>query len=217
MEEKEYLQGWPWFLGLVDAILVSIATLGVAYGADPFPELGKGRTALFFLWISAIREILNLVYKLYDSYSKKAYYVKSKSYNVECCKKTIPWCYGSNEEEEKEDMVKAATDNPLYVLPGQQQGLQMQQQQMQQQQMQQQQMQQQQMQQQQMQQQQMQQQQMWQQQMQQQQMQQQQMQIACPPGYRPGQKLQIKTASGQRLKVIIPQGIKPGDIFVVNI
>ena len=47
--------------------------------------------------------------------------------------------------------------------------------------------------------------------------QQQQMQIACPPGYRPGQKLQIKTASGQRLKVIIPQGIKPGDIFVVNI
>jgi hypothetical protein len=104
VEDKEYLQGWPWLIGLVDAVLVSIATFGVAYGADPFPELGKGRTALFFLWISALREVLNLAGKLYSAKSKKAFYVKSKSYNVECCGKTIPWCYGSNEEEEKEEV-----------------------------------------------------------------------------------------------------------------
>lgn len=100
-EEKEYLQGWPWFIGLVDAILVSIATLGVAYGADPFPELGQGRFTLIVLWISAIREIGKLGSRLYGAYSKKAYYVRTKSHNVECCGKTIPWCYGSNAEDEK--------------------------------------------------------------------------------------------------------------------
>ena len=100
-KEKEYLQGWPWFIGLVDAILVSIATLGVAYGADPFPELGQGRFTLMVLWISAIREIGKLGSRLYGAYSKKAYYVRTKSHNVECCGKTIPWCYGSNAEDEK--------------------------------------------------------------------------------------------------------------------
>ena len=99
-EEKEHLQGWPWFIGLVDATLVSIATLGVAYGADPFPELLKGRLALFLLWVSAIREVGSLLSRLYGAYSKKAYYVKTKSHNVECCGKTIPWCCGSNREKE---------------------------------------------------------------------------------------------------------------------
>jgi hypothetical protein len=121
VEEKQFLQGWPWLLGLVDAILVTVATLGVAYGADPFPDLGKGRTELFFLWISAIREALELCYKLYNAYSKKAYYVSSKSHNVECCSKTIPWCYGSNADEEE---VKAEVElNNTMTRSIRQQGL----------------------------------------------------------------------------------------------
>ena len=65
----------------------------------------------------------------------------------------------------------------------------------------------------------MQQQQMVQQQQQQQalQMQQRQMQVTCPQGVGTGQQIQIMTPSGQRLAVVIPQGIKAGDTFVVNI
>jgi hypothetical protein len=121
VEEKQYLQGWPWLLGLVDAILVTIATLGVAYGADPFPELGRGRTTLFLLWISAIIEVLKLGYKLSTSYSKKAYYVRSKSHNVEICSITIPWCYGSNANEEEEKV--EADLNKAMTQGAQQQGL----------------------------------------------------------------------------------------------
>ena len=48
-------------------------------------------------------------------------------------------------------------------------------------------------------------------------MQQRQMQVTCPQGVGTGQQIQIMTPSGQRLAVVIPQGITAGDTFVVNI
>ena len=98
--DNEHEQGWPWLIALIDSIFTSIATLGISYGADPFPETSKGRFTLLFLWISAIREIGKCLIKIKTSVQKKQWYVTKKSKHVECCGKTIRWCLVSYEEEE---------------------------------------------------------------------------------------------------------------------
>jgi hypothetical protein len=90
--DEEYVQGWPWLLGLIDSFCVAIATLGVAYGADPFPELSENRWTLLLLWISAIRECLKLSASLFTTVSKKQWIVRGESRNVEIGQRTVPWC-----------------------------------------------------------------------------------------------------------------------------
>lgn len=90
--DTKWQTGWPWLIGYFDSAFVALATLGCAIGADPFPDLIKGRLTMFFLWLSAIRECLKLLYKTYSAYSKKPWIIQEASENVECCGKTIPWC-----------------------------------------------------------------------------------------------------------------------------
>ena len=47
---------------------------------------------MFFLWLSAIRECLKLLYKFYSAYQKKPWIIQEKSEQVEICGVTIPWC-----------------------------------------------------------------------------------------------------------------------------
>ena len=99
--DKEHAQGWPWFWGLADAILTSVATLGIAYGADPFPEIRRGRFTLLFLWVSAIREIGKCLLKFKTSFQHKQWYVKGPKKHIECCNRTIWWCLTKYESETK--------------------------------------------------------------------------------------------------------------------
>ena len=100
--DTKWQTGWPWMIGFFDSAFVALATLGCAIGADPFPDLIKGRTTMFFLWISAIRECLKLLYKIYSAKTKKPWIIQEKSENVECCGKTIPWCGPVKEPEDDE-------------------------------------------------------------------------------------------------------------------
>ena len=95
---NEHEEGWPWFAGLVDAVLTSVATLGVAYGADPFPEIARGRFTLFVLWLAAIREVGKTLYMLKTSVQYKQWYVTRESKHVECCKRTIYWPFTNYDE-----------------------------------------------------------------------------------------------------------------------
>ena len=101
--DTKWQTGWPWMIGFFDSAFVALATLGCAIGADPFPDLIKGRTTMFFLWISAIRECLKLLYKIYSAKTKKPWIIQQKSENVECCGKTIPWCGPVKEPEEDDE------------------------------------------------------------------------------------------------------------------
>eukprot|EP00944_MAST-04C_sp_MAST-4C-sp1_P009726 g9726.t1 len=98
--DTKWQTGWPWMIGFLDSAFVAIATLGCAIGADPFPDLIQGRTTMFFLWLSAIRECLKLLYKFYSAYQKKPWIIQEKSEQVEICGVTIPWCGPVKEPEE---------------------------------------------------------------------------------------------------------------------
>lgn len=101
--EAEYFQGWPWFLSLLDNVLVTIAMLGIAYGADPFPSLGRGKATLFLLWVAALKEVGKLLASLYSTYSKKAYQqVGDRGLRYPflwCIKKDMPWCIKISQEK----------------------------------------------------------------------------------------------------------------------
>lgn len=101
--EAEYFQGWPWLFSLLDNLLVTIAMLGVAYGADPFPSLGRGKFTLFLLWIAAFKEVGKLLKSLYTTYSKKSYrQVGDRGLRypwLPCIKKDMPWCITITQEE----------------------------------------------------------------------------------------------------------------------
>ena len=125
--ELEYFQGFPWFIKLVENMFVVVAVTGVAYGADPFPGLGRGKVTLLLLWITALKEIKNLLATLYDSYSKKAYYVvgdrgvRWPCTHPACVKSDIPWCFTKTEEayleEEKAKLEKAARKKEEATTP----------------------------------------------------------------------------------------------------
>ena len=95
----EHEEGWPWFIGLVDAFLTTVATFGVAYGADPFPEMTQGRFTLFLLWFAAAREVGKTLYTLKTSVQHKQWYVTRETKHVECCSRTIYWPFTNYSEE----------------------------------------------------------------------------------------------------------------------
>jgi len=101
--EAEYFQAWPWLFSLLDNVLVTIAMLGVSYGADPFPSLGRGKITLFLLWIAAFKEVGKLLKSLYTTYSKKSYrQVGDRGLRypwLPCIKKDMPWCITITQEE----------------------------------------------------------------------------------------------------------------------
>ena len=117
--EKEYFQGWPWLVSLVDSILVTVAVLGVAYGADPFPGVARGRMELLLLWIAAFKETGKLAVKLYETIGKKAYRQvgdRGVRFPLLCCiKKDIPWCVVITQEkfDEEKASKKAAVELKL--------------------------------------------------------------------------------------------------------
>ena len=105
--EKEFFQGWPWLVSLLDSILVTVAVTGVAYGADPFPGVARGKWELLLLWIAAFKEIGKLAVKLYETCGKKAYRQvgdRGVRYPLLCCiKKDMPWCLVITQEEFDEE------------------------------------------------------------------------------------------------------------------
>ena len=58
---------------LIDTACVTVAMGGTAFGASPFPEIARGKFTLFFLWITALKEVNTLVGLLLSTYYKKAY------------------------------------------------------------------------------------------------------------------------------------------------
>ena len=106
--EKEYLQGYPWLLKLFDEIFTTVALLGVAYGADPFPEIARGRNSLLLVWLTAIKELGSLLYSLYESYTKKSWIVvgtRGVGFPF-CC------CITETTETEKGKAMKVPKDLP---------------------------------------------------------------------------------------------------------
>ena len=94
--DKEPITGWPWLLGLLDALLVTVATVGVAYGADPFPQLMVGYYSLLLLWITAIIEAMKLLGILYSTCKDRAWKVGNEKKLVGYCGKDLPWCCVGN-------------------------------------------------------------------------------------------------------------------------
>ena len=58
--ENEYLQGFPWLLDFLDTAFVAGALAGVAFGANPFPGIprGKSRYKYHFLAFQRLRASL---------------------------------------------------------------------------------------------------------------------------------------------------------------
>ena len=103
--ENEYLQGWPWMMYLIDTAFVTVAMGGTAFGASPFPEIARGKFTLFFLWITALKEVNTLVGLLLSTYYKKAYkqvgdrgvrypwlHLIFCCEGCKCLKNDMPWC-----------------------------------------------------------------------------------------------------------------------------
>lgn len=103
--ENEYLQGWPWLLFLIDTVCVAVAMGGVAFGADPFPEMGKGKFTMLLLWITALIEINKLKTVLTNTYYRKSFrQIGNRGvqwpwlrfiFCCKCCKclkNDMPWC-----------------------------------------------------------------------------------------------------------------------------
>ena len=96
----EYLQGWPWIVGLVDKSIISFLLLYVAWGADPFASLALGDSSLLFVWIATVIELCGIILFLHTSVKKKSWRVVGKrGVACCCCKVDIPWPLVISQEE----------------------------------------------------------------------------------------------------------------------
>jgi hypothetical protein len=116
--EHEYLQGWPWLLSLLEGTLVTCAVMGAAWGADPFPSLGRGKMTLFLLWVAAFKEIGKLLQNIYETIGKKAYrQVGDRGIRYPflfCIKSDMPWCIKISQEK-FDNIVSATKTHPKTV------------------------------------------------------------------------------------------------------
>ena len=92
--------------------------MGAAWGADPFPSLGRGKTTLFLLWVAAFKEIGKLLQNIYETIGKKAYRQvgdRGIRYPFLCCiKSDMPWCIKISQEK-FDNIVSATKTHPKTV------------------------------------------------------------------------------------------------------